>query len=109
MRIHIEDLRFSCIIGILDFEREKEQDIIIHLTIDYTFTQEFINYAEVVDFLKFQMKNEKFLLLEDALSSLSNNLKENFSLIENLFIKITKPSIIPDAMVSVSDFYTFES
>lgn len=51
MKIYIEDLRFACIIGILDFERKKEQDVIINLTIDYTFNEEFINYAEVVELL----------------------------------------------------------
>ncbi|MBU4111247.1 dihydroneopterin aldolase, partial [bacterium] len=33
MTIHIEDLQFQCIIGILDFERVKEQNIIINLTL----------------------------------------------------------------------------
>ncbi|NPA60178.1 MAG: dihydroneopterin aldolase, partial [Epsilonproteobacteria bacterium] len=35
MIIHIENLKFQCIIGILDFERETPQDVIINLTIRY--------------------------------------------------------------------------
>ncbi|MBU1927806.1 dihydroneopterin aldolase [bacterium] len=109
MTIHIEDLKFQCIIGILDFERLKEQDIIINLTIDYSYESEFINYAEVVEFLKTNTKKSKFLLIEDALSSLSSKLKEKFPLINTLSLKITKPSILSDAKVSVSNIYNFNS
>lgn len=109
MTIHIEDLRFECIIGILDFEREKEQDLLVNLTIDYTYENEFINYADVAAFIKIHTKKSKFLLLEDALSSLSAKLKEKFPLINTLYLKITKPSILPDAKVSVSNKYHFNS
>ncbi|MGB3961498.1 MAG: dihydroneopterin aldolase [Sulfurimonas sp.] len=109
MKIHIEDLEFPCIIGILDFEREKEQDIIINLTIDYEYKDEFINYADVVLFIKIHTKKSKFLLLEDALSSLSTKLKEKFPLTNTLSLKITKPSILPDAKVSLSNIYHFNS
>jgi dihydroneopterin aldolase len=107
--IHIEDLQFQCIIGILDFERVQKQDIVINLTIDYTYKSEFINYTEVVELIKTDTKKNKFLLLEDALSSLSIKLKEKFPLINTLNLKITKPSILPDAKVSVSNIYNFNS
>ncbi len=109
MKISIEDLKFQCIIGILDFERQKEQDVIINLAIEYNYEDEFINYADVVKLLKSTMKNKKYLLIEDALSSLSLLLKENFSKINTLNLKITKPSILPDCTVSVEEFYTFDS
>lgn len=107
MTIYIEDLKFQCIIGILDFERIEEQDLIVNLTIKYEFKTEFINYADVSEFIKSFLKNEKFLLIEDALESLSTKLKEKFSLIKTLNLKITKPSIMPDCRVSVSDTYKF--
>ncbi|OHD94900.1 MAG: dihydroneopterin aldolase [Sulfurimonas sp. GWF2_37_8] len=109
MRIHIEDLKFQSIIGILDFERKKKQDIIVNLTIDYEYKDEFINYADVVLFIKNHTIQSKFLLLEDALGSLSTKLKEKFSLINTLSLKITKPSILPDAKVSLSNIYHFNS
>ena len=37
MTIHIEDLKFQCIIGILDFERVTPQDIIINMSIEYLY------------------------------------------------------------------------
>ncbi len=107
MKIHIENLKFKCIIGILDFERVSPQDVIINLTIDYIYTKDFINYADVVEMIKKDMLENKFLLLEDALSQISTKLKENFSLIDTLNLKITKPSILPDSTVSVSNIYNF--
>ena len=109
MTIHIEDLKFQCIIGILDFEREQEQDVIINLEIDYIYNNDFINYADVATLLQNRMKKEQFLLIEDALENLSSLLKKNFSNIISLNLKITKPSILPSCRVSVSNFYKFDS
>jgi len=109
MTIHIEDLKFQCIVGILDFERETKQDVILNIIIDYTFKTAFIDYALVVDLVKSSMIENKFLLLEDALSQLSNSLKKEFVNINSLNIKITKPAILPDCRVSVSNLYDFNS
>ncbi len=109
MKIYIEDLKFQCIIGILDFEREKAQDIVLNITIDYDYNykDEFINYADVANLLKSTMIQKKFLLIEDALSELSKTLQKEFSKINTLYLKITKPSILPDCEVSVSNTYNF--
>lgn len=109
MKIYVEDLRFRCIIGILDFERKNEQDVIVNLEIDYDFVSTFINYADVVELIKSTMKTNKFLLIEDALQNLSQNLKNNFSAIKSLNMKITKPSILSDCSVSVGNSYCFNS
>jgi dihydroneopterin aldolase len=109
MTIFVEDLRFQCIIGILDFEREKEQDVVFNIQIEYYYENEFINYAEVSEHIKFSMKKYKFLLVEDALDNLSLSLKKKFQKINNLYLKITKPSILPDCKVSVANSYNFNS
>jgi dihydroneopterin aldolase len=110
MKISIEDLKFQCILGILDFEREQEQDVIINIAIEYTFNHKrFINYAEVVELIKKTMKDKQYYLIEDALSDLLQILKENFSTIEALQLKITKPSILPDCKVSVENSFRFDS
>ena len=109
MTIYVEDLEFQAILGILDFERITPQDIIVNLKIDYNYTDSFINYADVSSLIKSHMIEEKFLLIEDALSSISKKLKKEFPLIDTLYLKITKPSILLDARVSVSNFYTFNS
>lgn len=109
MKIYVEDLRFQCIIGILDFERVTPQDVIINLELEYHFEQEFINYAEVAELIKKTMINKKFSLLEDAITYLPHFLKENFDQIDQLTIKITKPSILPDSKVSLEDTVSFKS
>jgi dihydroneopterin aldolase len=108
MKITIEDLKFQTIIGILDFERTQPQDVIVNITIDYTYTQGvYINYAEVSQMVKKTMQEEQFLLLEDALNTLAQKLQHNFSKISTLKLKIAKPSIMPDCKVSLEDTYTF--
>ena len=107
MRIHIDVLKFQCIIGILDFEREQAQDVILNLTIDYEYKDEFINYADVVNIVKSSMIENNFFLIEDALRDLSKTLQKEFPKINTLYLKITKPSILPDCKVSVSDTFNF--
>jgi len=109
MTIHIEDLKFQTIIGILDFERVTPQDVLINLEIEYEYEDEFINYVHVSHLIKETMNREKFLLLEDALLYLSKKLKKEFLKINKLTLKITKPSIMPDCKVSLSNIYTFNS
>jgi len=109
MIIYIEDLKFQAIIGILDFERITPQDIIINLTIDYNYKNDFINYAEVASMIESDMKQSKFFLIEDALNHFFNKLKLEFPMIDNLYIKITKPSIMDNCIVSVAENYKFES
>jgi len=109
MTIYIEDLKFQCIIGILDFEREQQQDIVVNLEIDYDFIGTFINYADVAELIKSTMITNKFLLIEDALEALSQSLKNNFTTIKSLNLKITKPAILSDCSVSVGNFYNFHS
>ncbi len=109
MTIYIEDLKFQCILGILYFERTTPQDVLINLTLEYEYTTEFINYAEVVHCIKMDLIETKYLLIEDALKSLSQKLKKEFYLIDSMKIKITKPSILPECRVSVESHSTFKS
>ncbi|MGE4381882.1 MAG: dihydroneopterin aldolase [Arcobacter sp.] len=103
MKIHINDLNFKCIIGILDFERIKKQKVVIDLSFEYEFSKDkFINYAEVSELLKTTMKKEKFLLLEDAILHIENLLNSTYN-ISNLYIKISKPNILTNCIVSLSN------
>jgi len=103
MKIHINDLNFKCIIGILDFERIKKQKVVINLSFEYEFSKDkFINYAEVSKLLKTTMKKEKFLLLEDAILHIENLLNSTYN-ISNLYIKISKPNILTNCIVSLSN------
>ena len=103
MKIEISDLTFKCIIGILDFERIKKQKVIINLSFEYEFLKDsFINYAEVSKLLEKTMKKQKFLLLEDAIVYLENLLNNSYN-INNLKIKISKPNILKNCVVSLEN------
>ncbi len=103
MKIEISNLTFKCIIGILDFERIKKQKVIINLSFEYEFLKDsFINYAEVSELLEKTMKKQKFLLLEDAIVYLENLLNNSYN-INNLKIKISKPNILKNCVVSLEN------
>ncbi|MEV9476723.1 dihydroneopterin aldolase [Aliarcobacter butzleri] len=103
MKIDIENLEFKCIIGILDFERVKKQKVIINLSFEYDFSNDdFIDYSEVVDLIKQTMKKEKFKLIEDAIIYLTKLLNQTYE-IKNLKLKISKPTILKDCIVSLSN------
>ena len=109
MTIHIEDLKFQCIIGILDFERVNPQDVIINIDINYNYEKGFINYTKIVEILKETMINSEFMLIEEALESINLKLVKEYSSIKNFLIKITKPSILRGCKVSVSNHYIVKS
>ena len=103
MKIEISDLTFKCIIGILDFERIKKQKVIVDLSFEYNFSKDnFINYAEISTLIEKTMKKEKFLLLEDAILHLESLLNNNYK-ITNLNIKISKPTILKNCIVSLTN------
>ncbi|WP_198304605.1 dihydroneopterin aldolase [Arcobacter vandammei] len=102
MTIYIEDLTFKCIIGILDFERKKKQRVIVNLSFDYEFKDgSFIDYSEVSQLIKETMKERKFELLEDAVKTVAKLIQKNYE-IRNLKLKISKPDILKDCIVSLS-------
>ncbi len=105
MTIHIEDLKFQCIIGILDFERITPQDLIVDFSCEYTYKDIFINYVDIVDLIKNSMINHKFELLEHAILSLKSEIIKEFPLINSYTIKLSKPSILDNCTVSLSDTF----
>ena len=109
MTIHIEELKFQTIIGILDFERTAPQAVVVTAIIDYKYKKKFLNYVEIVDLIKTEMIESKFLLIEDALYSINKKLRDKFKSIKKIDLKITKPSILADCSVSVSNKYRSNS
>ena len=103
MKVEIKDLNFKCIIGILDFEREKKQKVIVNLTFEYKFKKNiFIDYSEISSLVEKEMKKNKFLLIEDAIIFLRAKLYNMYKL-NNLNITISKPNILKNCIVSVSN------
>lgn len=103
MKIEIEQLTFKCIIGILDFERIKKQKVVINISFEYEFSKDiFIDYSEISSLVKSTMKQQKFLLLEDAILYIETLLQNNYK-ISYLKIKISKPNILKNCIVSLSN------
>ncbi len=103
MTIHIEALTTDAIIGILDFERSSKQKVIIETKINYNYTEnQFIDYAMVIKDIEKSLYEKEYGLLENALSDISRVLFENYSQIESLYLKISKPDIIKNATISLS-------
>lgn len=107
MRIEIASLTFEAIIGILPHERVTPQRVVIDVTIDYDYRGLFIDYAEAAGLIKGIMVAEKFELIEDALFTLKNRLKGTYPAIEALTLRISKPDILADCVVSVGETYKF--
>lgn len=104
MKVYIEDLTFDCIIGILDFERVTPQKVVINISFEYDFSNkdEFIDYSKVSNDIENIMTEKKFELLEEAIIYIENNLTNSYK-IKNLKIKISKPNILPNCIVSLEN------
>lgn len=108
MTIHIEALSFDVIIGLLDFERDKPQRVIINLEASYEYTHDdFIDYADMVDAIQKELKTKRYTLLEDALLGLKEVLYTRHPSLQTLWIKISKPDILPQCTVSLSKSWHF--
>jgi dihydroneopterin aldolase len=103
MTIHIENLDFDAIIGLLDFEREHTQKVTIDLKLDYDYTGEnFIDYADLCTLMEDSIKEARCKLLEEALLELETLILSRYPQIYTLYLKIKKPNIISNATVGLS-------
>jgi len=108
MTIHIEDLTFDVIIGLLDFERDKPQRVIINLEAIYNYSDDkFIDYADMVLLIQNKLKEERYKLLENALLGLKEVLYTTYPQLNSLSIKIAKPDILAECTVSLSKTWEF--
>ncbi|WP_044416404.1 dihydroneopterin aldolase [Halarcobacter anaerophilus] len=102
MKISINNLTFYCIIGILDFERDKEQKVLIDISFKYKYkdSSSFIDYSKIALDIENIMKEQKFELIEEAILFIKNFLKKSYP-IKKLKIKISKPNILNNCIVSI--------
>ena len=108
MTIHIEALEFDVIIGLLDFERDRPQRVIIDLEASYDYRDEyFINYADMVFLIQKELKEKRYKLLEEALLGVKTLLSTTYPQIQTLILKISKPDILPECSVALSDSWNF--
>jgi len=106
MTIHIEELTLDVIIGLLDFEREHTQKVIVDMEADYDYNEEnFIDYADIVILIETELKEKRYELLEEALLGLKNLITSTYPQIIDLTLKIKKPDILPQCSVALSNHW----
>ncbi len=104
MTIHIDALQFDVIIGLLDFERDRPQRVIIDLEASYDYSNEnFVNYADVASLIQKELKEKRYELLEEALLGLKNILFTTYPQLKTLKLKIAKPDILTECSVALSN------
>jgi len=110
MQIHVEALTFDTIIGLLDFEREHPQKVIIDLVVEYDYQKNnFINYADIASLIKEELRTKRYKLLEEALLGIKELLFHTFPQIKLLKLKIAKPDILPECSVALSETWNFKT
>jgi dihydroneopterin aldolase len=110
MTIHIEDLTYDVIIGLLDFERDRPQRVIINLKANYDYSDDkFIDYADMVLLMQNKLKEQRYKLLENALLGLKELLYSTYPQLNSLSLKISKPDILDACTVSLSKTWEFQS
>ncbi len=108
MTIHIDALQFDVIIGLLDFERERPQRVIIDLEASYDYSnQNFVNYADIASLIQKELKEKRYELLEESLLGLKNILFTTYPQLKTLKLKIAKPDILVECSVALSHSWKF--
>ncbi|WQW69361.1 FolB domain-containing protein [Helicobacter pylori] len=102
--VHIHNLVFETILGILEFERLKPQKISVNVDLFYTElpNKVYLDYMEIQEIIQNTMREKQYLLIEDALKDLSHVLKTRYKEISELFLKISKLEISPNSQVGAS-------
>ncbi|GAA8668962.1 dihydroneopterin aldolase [Helicobacter pylori] len=109
--VHIHNLVFETILGILEFERLKPQKISVNLDLFYTelSNKAYLDYMEIQEIIQNTMREKQYFLIEDALKDLSQILKTRYKEISELFLKISKLEISPNSQVGASVKIRYEN
>ncbi|WQS00626.1 FolB domain-containing protein [Helicobacter pylori] len=109
--VHIHNLVFETILGILEFERLKPQKISVNLDLFYTElpNKAYLDYIKIQELIEKMMQEKQYLLIEDALKDLSHALKTRYSEISELHLKISKLEISPNSQVGASVKIRYEN
>lgn len=103
MKVKISGLSFDAIIGILPKERVTKQQIVVNCSFKYHYSNgNFIDYSKISEEIKHLMIEKKFELLEEAILFIKKHLKQSYN-IKKLKLKIAKPTILEDCVVSVEN------
>ncbi len=103
MIVEIKKLTFKCIIGILPYEREHKQKIVIDLKISCKDSDKIIiDYAKTSKFVKKVFKKQKFYTIEKSLLYLEEKLKQKYPEIKKIYMKVSKPNALKNCVAGIS-------
>ena len=101
LQVNIEELTFKAILGILEKERNEEQLVVVDCKITYPDKVKFVDYSKVCDVIQKMIIENKYALIEDAVDDIENRLRKLFPQMKELYLKVTKPEILKNALVGV--------
>ncbi len=105
MTIRINDLAFETIIGILDFERQSPQRVVVDCTLEYE--GEYVDYSVIREIVVQTIQKGAYGLIEEALPAVIAKVHEVFPQVRSIILQITKPDIFDDCRVSVEERAAF--
>lgn len=102
-KISIKELEFLCIIGTLPFEREKEQPVVLNISLWLDFTQaarnedliHSIDYAQLAEEVKNFIRLSQFQLVETLVVETGKFILANHSRAQAVEVSVRKPLAIP--------------
>ncbi len=103
-KIYIQNLTEKVIIGLLDFEREKRQKVIVNAEIEYNLDKNFLDYIQLQEAIINLLKYKKYDTLENALNDICKTLRVDFPEIISIKLKIEKPEISKNSLIGVEIF-----
>jgi dihydroneopterin aldolase len=103
-KITIDQLQVPTLIGVYDWERTQNTDLLMTVDLDVDVTaatlsddvHDTIDYAKVAEHIKLTASQTKFKLLEALGRTLCESVLEHFP-VQKITLKIEKPDILPDA------------
>ena len=103
--ISLVDLEITCIIGILPYERVKEQNILLDIDLDVDFgdstytddINETIDYTIIAEMATQLAITKKYKLIESLCSDLNNLFLDTYKIIQQSIITVKKPNALPKA------------
>ncbi|MGI9534984.1 MAG: dihydroneopterin aldolase [Thermodesulfobacteriota bacterium] len=101
MKINIENLRLRTIIGVYDWEKEKKQDVIINIEMEFDGTDaaksdslnDTVDYKSINKNIINFVENGNFNLLETMVSGIGNIIMED-KRIKKVAVKADKPKAL---------------
>jgi dihydroneopterin aldolase len=96
-------LTFEAILGVLEFERQNPQTIVVDVEFRYDYDKQkkdYVDYSKVAQDIQTTIKDGKFELVEEALLACETYIATNNN-ITNIELKISKPNIIKNCKVGV--------